>query len=370
LKTIAAKHSAFLSVPNFSEGRDQEVVAALGAGEDVIDVHADPLHNRTVVTMARADVSVLAASVLAKVALAAARIDLGRHSGLHPRVGAADVVPIVPLGCATLAEAAAAAASLGRSIWESLQVPVWFYGPAFGDRRLADIRRGRAGPPDLGGPALHPSAGAVCVGARPPLVAYNLVFEGLSLPALRSVARAMRSLPGVQALGFTLPDSRAQLSLNLTAPLELGVAEAYAVACRLAGQPGRPELVGLCPARAAGPGCDGAILEARLAACAARRGVAAAAVSAASTELRLLAERLAAEASALAALDAAGESILGGAERTAALIRVLRAGGVSSAESEALLDIAARGLRAAVDPATAERFGERARLLDQWLDLG
>jgi glutamate formiminotransferase len=254
----------FEAVPNFSEGRDAELIAALGAGPEVLDVHADPEHNRCVVTMALADLERLAEALFARAALAVERIDLRRHTGLHPRVGVADVLPLVPLGHAPMAEAVAAAHRLGERIWDELRVPVYFYAVAAGGRRLADIRAGRVRP-DLGG-APHPTAGAACVGARPPLVAYNLVLEGLDLARVRRIARRMRELPGVQALGFALGDGRVQLSMNLTRPAEFGAAAAYAEAARLAGAPGVPELVGLCPAAAAGPGCEGRILEDRLAA--------------------------------------------------------------------------------------------------------
>ena len=230
----------------------------------MLDVHADPEHHRCVVTMALSDLERLSAALFARAALAVERIDLRRHTGLHPRVGAADVLPLVPLGDAPMADAVAEAHRLGRRIWDELRVPVYFYAEAGGGRRLADIRAGTV-PPDLGG-APHPSAGSACVGARPPLVAYNLVFGHLDLARVREIARRMRARPGVQALGFALGDGRVQLSMNLTRPAEFGAAAAHAEAARLAGAPGAPELVGLCPAAAAGPGCEGRLLEDRLAA--------------------------------------------------------------------------------------------------------
>ena len=354
----------FEAVPNFSAGRDGALVAALGEGPDVIDVHADADHNRAVVTLVDASAGRLADSAFRRVALAVARIDLAGHGGVHPRVGAADVVPLVPLAGAPMAAAVAEARRLGERVWRELGVPVFFYGEAAGGRRLADIRAGRVAP-DLGA-APHPTAGAVCVGARGPLVAYNVAFAGLPLTAGRRVAAAMRELPGVQALAFALPGGRTQVSMNLTRPDETGAPAAYARACALAGAPGEPELVGLCPAAAAGPGCDGGLLEARLAALAARRAAAEAAARGGEEPARL-AGRLAAEARSLGALEAGQDAILGGAERAAALARVLRAGRLASPELEALLAAAASGLRTAVAPATAARFERRVALLDRWL---
>jgi glutamate formiminotransferase len=255
---------AFEAVPNFSEGRDRDLLAALAAGPAVLDVHADPDHNRAVITMAGTNLDRLGDQVFAAVAIAVERIDMRRHTGLHPRVGAADVVPLVPLGDASIEEVAGAARGLGDRIWSELGVPVWFYGHGFPGRRLADIRAGRA-LPDLGR-SPHPTAGVTCVGARPVLVAYNVTFEGLAVARAREIAVEMRRLPGVQALAFELAGGQAQVSMNLTRPAETTAAMAYERACTLAGQAGRAELVGLCPAAAAGPGCEGRILEVRLAA--------------------------------------------------------------------------------------------------------
>jgi glutamate formiminotransferase len=321
-------------------GRDRVLVAALGAGPDALDVHADADHNRCVVTAADVRLDRLATSVFDRVALAVARIDLHAHAGVHPRVGAADVVPLVPLAGASVADGVAEARRLGERVWRELRVPVFFYGEAGGGRRLADIRAGRV-PPDLGR-APHPTAGAVCVGVRGPLVAYNLAFPGLSLSEGRRVAAAIRALPGVQALAFPLSGSRTQVSMNLTRPAEAGAAAVFERACGLAGMPGEPELVGLCPAIAAGPGCDGGLLEARLAALAGRR--AAAALEARGDPGWL---SLAAEAASLRALAASRRAMLEGAERVEALAARLRAGGLVTPELEALLRTALAGLRAA-----------------------
>ncbi len=356
--------AAFEAVPNFSEGRDRQLVAALGAGPDVLGVHADPDHNRCVVTIAHAELDRVAGAAFDRVALAVERIDLRRHGGLHPRVGAADVVPLVPLGDAAMADAVAAAHALADRIWSELRVPVYLYGEAAGGRRLADIRAGRARP-DLGAPG-HPTAGSACVGARPPLVAYNLAFDGLDLRDVGEIARRMRRMPGVQALAFRLPGGRVQLSMNLTRLEAAGVPAVHDLAAELAGRPGEPELVGLCPAAAAGPGCAGGILEARLAGAAAA-AAARAAAGRPGEEMARMAERLAAEARSLPGLTADQDDLLAGAERAAALVRVLAAGGLSTPGLEAMIGVAAVGLRAALRPETIAARARRTALLDGWL---
>lgn len=330
----------------------------------MIHVHSDADHNRSVLTLAGTDLSRLSDALVAKVALATERIDLRHHTGLHPRVGAADVVPLVALSRDAMPKAVAAARALGERIWRELRLPVYFYGEAAAGRRLADIRAGRV-QPDLGG-APHPTAGAVCVGARQPLVAFNLAFRGLSMVGARRIAALMRELPGVQALAFQLSDGHAQVSLNLTRPEETSVARAYRRACDLAGLTGQPELVGLCPVAAAGPGCDGALLEAHLAAAAARIA-AEAARHRGGDEMIRMAERLEAESSSLAAIPTGQESVLAGAERAAALGRVLDAARLSTPELDALLTASAAGFRGALTSATVERFSRRVLLLDHWL---
>jgi len=345
------------AVPNFSDGTDPALLDRLGTGPAVLDVHADADHDRCVVTMVEARLDRLAAAVFRRVALAVERIDLRAHSGVHPRVGAADVVPLVPLAGAPMDRTVAAARGLGERIWRELRVPVFFYAEAADGRRLADIRAGRVAP-DLGG-ATHPTAGAVCVGARRPLVAYNVVFAGLPLAAGRQVAAAMRELPGVQALAFVLPGGRTQVSMNLTRPDETAVPYAYARACELAGSRGAPELVGLCPAAAAGPGCDGGLLEGRIAGLVGRRGAAVARGD--------LARRLAAEGRFLCDLATGPEALLEGAERAAALRGLLRGAGLATPDLEALLYAAVQGLRGAVPAPTQARFTGRVQVVDRWL---
>src|SRR5215472_9661389 len=333
----------------------------LAADRHVVDVHADADHNRSVLTLAGTDLSSLSDALFAMVTIATERIDIRRHSGLHPRVGATDVVPFVPLGDAAPSDAVQAALALGDRIWRELGVPVYFYGHAARGRRLADVRAGRV-QPDLGR-AHHPTAGAVCVGARQVLVAFNISFSGLPMVRARRIASVMRELPGVQALAFELSGGLTQISMNLTRLNETAVPEAYRHACDLAGLQGEPELVGLCPAAAAGPGCDGGLLEARLAAAAARCA-ADAAERRGGDEMDRIADRLNAESRWLAATPANQETLLVAAERVAALMRVLVAGGLSAPELDALLALSAAGLRGAVTAETAARFHQRVALMD------
>ncbi len=358
----------FEAVPNFSEGRDQQLIAALAAEPHVIDTHSDPDHNRTVITLVATDLAELSDALFAMVAQAVERINLRTHTGVHPRVGSADVVPIVPLTNA-MPEAAAAARALGERIWHELRVPVYFYGAAAlaEGAGLADIRAGRV-PPDLG-TTPHPTAGIACVGARKPLVAYNIAYSDtqLTFNEARAAAAQLRQLNGVRALAFKLSGGRVQISLNLTEPDQTSAARAYERALELTARTGQPELVGLCPAIAAGPGCDGGLLEARLAAVAARLASEAAARRK-GDEMRRMAERLKAEGESLAAITTGQDDLLGAAERAAALARVLDAGGLSTSDLDELLFVAAHGLRRAVTRETAERYLRRVGLLDGWLD--
>src|SRR5919197_6610965 len=139
----------FEAVPNFSEGRDRAVIAEL-TGETALDVHADPAHHRCVVTLAACTAERLVDLVVERVAVAVARLDLGAHSGVHPRVGVADVLPIVPLGSASWDSAAAAARSLASRVWAELGVPVYFYGALAGGGGVGAHPPG-GGPPRTGG---------------------------------------------------------------------------------------------------------------------------------------------------------------------------------------------------------------------------
>lgn len=226
-------------VVNISEGADPSLVAAVAAaaGDDLLDVHSDADHNRSVLTL----VGEPAARAVARAAVE--RLDLRTHRGAHPRFGVVDVVPFVPLAGATLAGAVAARDAFATWIGADLGVPAFLYGP---ERSLPEVRRGAfAGlAPDAGPERPHPTAGAVAVGARPPLVAWNLWLAAPDLGRAREVAAAVRS-PEVRALGLAV-GSRVQVSLNLVAPEVVGPAEAWDQVAALVEVAGA-ELVGLVP---------------------------------------------------------------------------------------------------------------------------
>jgi glutamate formiminotransferase len=259
------------SVPNFSEGRDRETIDAIGralsGAARLLDVHADADHNRSVFTLVGDDAEIVEALV-AGVACARERIDLRRHEGAHPRIGAADVVPFVPVVAGDLARAQAASLEAARRIGE-LGLPVFLYGgpergPAFfrrgGPEELQ--RRIDAGElaPDFGPAQIDPSAGAVLVGARRPLIAFNVNLRTGDVDVARAIAAVVREsgggFPGVRALGLELRRAGlVQVSMNVedweAAALHEIVArveeEASARGVEVAGS----ELVGLMPAGAA-----------------------------------------------------------------------------------------------------------------------
>ena len=264
-------------VPNFSEGRRPEVVAEIRdaiagvRGVAVLDVSSDASHNRTVITfVAPADVVVEAAFAGMKVALE--RIDLRQHSGEHPRIGATDVVPFIPLEGATMDDCVALARSLGERVGRELDVPVYLYERAATRperENLADVRRGEfeglskelgvnsARDPDFGPKRIHPSFGAVAVGARPFLVAYNVYLGPASnLPVAKEVAKAVRGSSGglrhVKALGLEV-DGQAQVSMNLMDTEKTPLFRAYEMVASEAAAhgvtPTWSELVGLVPER-------------------------------------------------------------------------------------------------------------------------
>ena len=241
-------------VINVSEGRD---AATLGALRDVcadacLDVHTDAHHHRSVFTLAGWDV-VDAARALTRCAVAT--LDLSGHTGVHPRIGVVDVVPFVPLFDATLADAVAARNRFASWAAEALHVPCFLYGP---ERSLPDIRRHAFTDvlaPDIGPGAPHPTAGAIAVGARPVLVAYNVWLAHADLERARAVAAAVRRPGVVRALGLACGE-RVQVSMNLLDWRAYGPADAYdEVAARAPVAGG--ELVGLLP-RAALDAIDGA----------------------------------------------------------------------------------------------------------------
>jgi glutamate formiminotransferase len=363
--------SLFESVPNFSEGRDRATVDALAAAAGlthVLDVDSDVDHNRTVVSVAGFAPRLIEA-LMALVAAAVERIDVRQHQGVHPRVGAADVVPIVPLDSTPLSRCREVAVSLGTRIWEELHVPVYFYGE---HQSLADIRAGR-GRLDVGGPDLHPTAGAVCVGARPKLVAFNVILGGMDASAARAVARSLREsrggMRGVHALVFELLGGQVQLSMNLFRVDEVTPAAVIADLTSRGVVIESEHVVGLCPAAVANAAAAGRLLEARLAAAAARAG-GVESLSQGGDERVALARRLVQEAEGLAALGVDQASLLAGAERAAALVPVLRAAGVLDSELSAMLGAAASGLRSAVTQETASTYSARVAALDRRLGEG
>jgi len=320
-------------VPNFSEGTRADVIAELvraAADAYLLDVDADADHNRVVISVVGQTPQLLDALV-ASVQVALRHIDLREHHGVHPRVGAADVIPIVPLDGASLAEAHEIARTLGQRVWTELKVPVYFYG--YGEEHtLADIRAGRVRPA-LGGGELHPSAGAVCIGARHPLVAFNVILPGLQLREARALARSLREsaggLRGVQALVFELGDGRIQLSMNLFRLEETSPSAVIAELERRGVSIGSQHVIGLCPAVVANQAAIGRLLEARLAAAVARRG------------------GLNREATELANTGIDQDALLVAADRSAGLVPVLTAAHVLSDDMRTMLDIAVRGLRSA-----------------------
>ena len=256
-------------VPNFSEGRDQATIRAIveairGApGVTVLGFESDADHNRSVVTFAGPAEAVTEAAVRGA-GKAAERIDLSRHQGVHPRVGAADVIPFVPLEGSTMPDAISAAHRAGQQIWQRFGVPVYFYEHAArtpGRRRLEKVRRAGfdGGPPDVGAIAAHPTAGASMVGAREFLIAYNLNLASGDAAIARAIARKIRESSGgfahVKAMGLHLASQNcAQVSMNLTdfaaTPLDELMRAIDHEAGRLGTRAGAGELIGFIPRRA------------------------------------------------------------------------------------------------------------------------
>ena len=261
------------SVPNFSEGRERATIdalaAALGGRGRLLDVHADPDHNRSVFTLVGSE-DELADALVAAIACARDRIDLRRHEGAHPRIGAADVVPLVPVRPEQMARATAAALVVAARVGDELRLPVFLYGETGGGRRPAFFRRGGTAElqarvesgelaPDFGPRRLDERAGAVLVGARRPLVAFNVNLRG-SVAAAREVAAVVREtgggFAGVRALGLDLPRAgHVQVSMNVedweAAALHELVARVEAEAEARGAEVVGSELVGLMPAGAA-----------------------------------------------------------------------------------------------------------------------
>ena len=268
------------SVPNFSEGRDaptiDAIAAALAGRARLLDVHSDPDHNRSVFTLVGEDADLVEA-VVAGAEVARDRIDLGRHEGAHPRIGAADVVPVVPLRAGDMERAKAAGLRVAERIGE-LGLPVFLYGELAPGRGPAFFRRGGTKElanrladgltPDFGPRELHPTAGGVIVGARRPLIAFNVDLSGAALDDARTIASAIRErdggFAGVRALGLELPSSgRVQVSMNVedweASALHAILARVEAEAAELGVAVERAELVGLMPAGAAAAAAGAAL---------------------------------------------------------------------------------------------------------------
>jgi len=261
-------------VPNFSEGRDRETIDAIAGavsrGARLLDVHADPDHNRSVFTLVGRDAPLVEA-LLAAIAVARDRIDLRRHRGAHPRIGAADVVPLVPLAAGDMDRARSAALALAKRVGEELRLPVFLYGEVAPNRGPAFFRKGGteelarrlvAGElaPDFGPRELDPRSGGVVIGARRPLIAFNVDLRGARLEDARAIAAVVRErdggFPGVRALGLDLPAAgRVQVSMNVedweASALHEIVARIEAEAARRGVEVAGSELVGLMPAGAA-----------------------------------------------------------------------------------------------------------------------
>ncbi|HEY6234122.1 MAG TPA: glutamate formimidoyltransferase [Candidatus Elarobacter sp.] len=266
----------FEMVPNVSEGRDTAVidacVAAMEAhGVRVVHRTSDPLHHRSVITaVGRASEVVAAAVALARIAHE--RIDLRAHRGAHPRIGALDVLPFVPLGDATLDDAVTLAHHAAARIWRELGVPSYLYGAAASAphrEHLADVRRGEfeglaerlAGDERWRfdyGDAAHASAGAIAVGARPFLIAYNVELAGGDLGLAKRIARRLRASSGglrtLKCLGLRLAADRVQVSCNVTDVDAVPLYRVTELVRRAAAREGaslrRTELIGLAPYRA------------------------------------------------------------------------------------------------------------------------
>lgn len=261
-----------LGVPNVSEGRDRDRIAAIEAGfasgAVVLDLHADPVHNRSVFTLA-GEPGDLARALLSGARAAVEAIDMRSHEGAHPRIGALDVCPVVWLQDADRDPAFTEARATASAIAAELEVPVFLYGELavapprrerayFREGGLVELeRRMRGGElsADRGPDRPHPTAGATLVAARPPLVAFNLELDTGEVALARAVAARLREsgkgLPGVRAIGLALDSDRTQVSVNVHDPQAVPLARVVDEVRRLAGERGaRPvaaELVGLAP---------------------------------------------------------------------------------------------------------------------------
>jgi glutamate formiminotransferase/formiminotetrahydrofolate cyclodeaminase len=266
----------FECVPNFSEGRDGALVERIAAaaravpGVTVLDVESNADHHRSVISLYGDGDPVLDA-VFRMMEVATASIDLTRHHGEHPRMGATDVVPFVPVGAATMADAVRLAERLGERVARDLHIPVYLYGQAARRPERADLAKVREGQfegirseietnparaPDFGPAKVHPTAGAVAIGARPVLIAYNILLATPDVAVAKAIAKKVRArdggLPEVKALGFEIAErQRAQVSMNLTdyrtTPIPKVFRAVAAEAERAGVQVEESEIVGLVP---------------------------------------------------------------------------------------------------------------------------
>jgi glutamate formiminotransferase/formiminotetrahydrofolate cyclodeaminase len=266
----------FECVPNFSEGRDPKVIAAVVdaaravPGVRVLDVESNADHNRSVLSLV-GEGEALKEAAFQATRKAAELIDLTKHKGEHPRMGAMDVIPFIPMGEATMEEAVSLATALGERVASQLSIPVYLYGKAarIPERMdLAYVRRGEfegirssigqdaTRKPDLGEARVHPTAGAVAIGARPVLIAYNIYLNTPDVGVAKAIARAIRARDGglaeVKALGFEITERhQAQVSINMTdyrrTPLHRVFEMVRSEADRFGVSLGESEVVGLVP---------------------------------------------------------------------------------------------------------------------------
>ncbi|MDR9755551.1 MAG: glutamate formimidoyltransferase [Thermoanaerobacterales bacterium] len=265
-------------VPNFSEGRQKDVIEKIIAavrgvdGVKVLDYSSDPSHNRTVLTFVGEPMAVKEAAF--RVAEKAAElIDMEQHQGEHPRIGAADVIPLIPISGVSMEECVELARELGRDIGEKLGIPVYLYEEAATrpDRKnLAHVRRGEyeglkeaiktpERQPDFGPAQMHPRAGAVAVGARPPLVAYNINLDTDKVEIAKAIARTIRGssggYPSIKALGVLIEETgKAQVTINVCNYKEVSLARVFETVKSEAERYGvnitGSEIVGLVPMEA------------------------------------------------------------------------------------------------------------------------
>jgi glutamate formiminotransferase/glutamate formiminotransferase/formiminotetrahydrofolate cyclodeaminase len=253
-----------LAVPNVSEGEDRAIIERLAGAFGalrLLDVHSDPDHGRSVLTLA-GEQAEIAEGLLAGAREAIDAIDVGGHAGLHPHVGAIDVAPVVHLDAETRGAAIAAALTAAALIGDQLELPVFLYGDLADGRERADVRAGGLEglkvrmlsgelAPDYGPPEPHPTAGAVLVTARAPLVAFNLDLDSDDVDLARSIAADLRESgggpAGVRAMGLYLPArGRAQVSFNVHDPEGVPLAD-LVVRVRERAPVAEAELVGLAP---------------------------------------------------------------------------------------------------------------------------